>query len=164
VISRLLSKGCSGIAGNRDVKGYVCALVPLTCCVSRAVWWRVRLQAAPSIGCAQLLTVAPAYADSKLCVAAQLRQGTQWLGAFMSLWAKQPKWPALPWYITDEAAAVPPELASPPADEARCEAGLPSAPRRLCILCQVARVGTMLRSNARYKCCSITGAAERSEC
>ena len=49
----------------------------------------------------------------------QVKRFTQVTGMFKALLAKQPQWPALPWHVTDDAAVIPPELASLPADEAR---------------------------------------------
>ena len=51
--------------------------------------------------------------------ALQVKRFTQVTGMFKALLAKQPQWPALPWHITDDAAVIPPGLASLPADEAR---------------------------------------------
>ena len=52
-------------------------------------------------------------------LASQVKRFTQVTGMFKALLAKQPQWPALPWHVTDDAAVIPPGLASLPADEAR---------------------------------------------
>lgn len=49
----------------------------------------------------------------------QVKRFTQVTGMFKALLAKQPQWPALPWHVTDDAAVIPPGLASLPADEAK---------------------------------------------
>lgn len=78
------------------------------------------------------------------CAALQVKRFTQVTGIFKALLAKQPQWPALPWHVTDDAAVIPPGLASLPADEAR-RAAMPS------VQCPA------LPSSERASVCSYTG-------